>query len=131
MPTIHACLFLAALAAVAGCAPPPPPPPKPPPAPPPASARVDGIYRGTSTRFQADSQTCPHPGVVTLYVQGGKFFYRWDYRTWVDSVIDPDGAVHGQADRITLVGKKNDRTLEGDVTNGLCGLHFTARWHDF
>jgi hypothetical protein len=129
MPTIRACLFLAALATIAGCA--SPPPPKPPPAPPAPSARIDGIYRGTSTRFQADSHTCPHPGVVTLYVQGGKFFYRWDYATWVDSAIDPDGTVHGQADRITLVGKKNGKTLEGDVTNGLCGLHFTTRWHDF
>ncbi len=129
MPTIRACLFLAALATVAGCG--SPPPPKPPPAPPPASAKIDGIYRGTSTRFQADSQSCPHPGVVTLYVQDRKFFYHWDYRTWVDSAVDPDGTVHGQADRITLVGRKNGKTLEGDVTNGVCGLHFTTRWHDF
>jgi hypothetical protein len=131
MPTIRACSFLAALATVAGCASPPPKPPKPPAAPSPASARIDGIYRGTSTRFQADSRTCPHPGLVTLYVQDGKFSYHWDYYTWVDSVIAPDGTVQGQADRITLVGKKHGTTLEGDVTNGLCGLHFTTRWHDF
>ena len=53
----------------------------------------------TSTRFLAQSRTCPHPGVVTLYVQDGKFYYRWDYATWVDGSIDPDGAVHGQGDR--------------------------------
>ena len=30
-------------------------------------ATIDGVYRGTSTRFQADSRACPHPGLVTLY----------------------------------------------------------------
>lgn len=129
MPIIRACLFLAILATVAGCG--SPPPPKPPAPPPPRPASIDGIYRGTSTRFQADSKTCPHPGPVTLYVQDGKFSYHWDYGTWVDSVIYPDGTVQGQAERITLVGRKTDATLEGDVTNGLCGLHFTTRRHDF
>lgn len=128
MPNIRAFPVLATLVTLAGCgSPPPPKPPRPPPPP----AKIDGIYRGTSTRFQADRPTCPHPGPVTLYVQDRKFSYRWDYNTWVDSVIYPDGTVQGQAERITLVGKQTDRTLEGDVTNGLCGLHFTTRWHDF
>lgn len=122
------CLLGAFAAGLSACtAPPPPPKPAPPaPAPPP----VDGVYRGTSTRFQADSRTCPHPGLVTLYVQDAKFFYRWDYNTWVDASIDPDGTVHGQADRITLVGKRNGKNMDGDVTNGLCGLHFTVRERD-
>lgn len=130
MPNARTCLFLIILAAVAGCAsrPPPPKPQDPPPASP---AKIDGIYRGTATRFQADSRTCPHPGPVTLSVQGGKFTYHWDYVTWVDSFIYPDGTVQGQAEGITLVGKKTQTRLEGDVTNGRCGLHFTARWHDF
>lgn len=129
MSKIRACLFLATLA-VAGCGS-RSPPPKPATPPPPAPARIDGIYRGTSTRFQADSPTCPHPGPVTLYVQDRRFSYHWDYHTWVDSVIDPDGTVRGEAQGITLVGRKTGTTLAGDVTNGLCGLHFTARWHDF
>ena len=132
---IRTCLFLATLASVAGCgSPSPPKPPVPPPtAPAPAAApdKIDGIYRGTSTRFQAESRTCPHPGPVTLYVQNGKFSYQWDYATWVDSFIYAGGVVQGQAAGITLVGRKTDSTLEGDVTNGLCGLHFTTRWHDF
>jgi hypothetical protein len=128
MPTRHACMFVAACVAFAGCASPPPKPVAV--APPRAPATIDGIYRGTSTRFQADSRSCPHPGLVTLYVQDHKFSYRWDYSTWVDSSIDPDGTVHGQADRITLVGKQHGKTLEGDVTNGTCGLHFTTTQHD-
>lgn len=129
MLTIRACICLAAFAVVAGCAAPPPPAPVA--VRQPATNRVDGIYRGTSTRFQADSRTCPHPGLVTLYVQDHKFSYRWDYSTWVDSSIDPGGTVHGQAERITLVGKQHDGGMDGDVTNGLCGLHFTTRRHDF
>jgi hypothetical protein len=122
-------MLVAAFGAFAGCASPPPKPIAVAPSAPPAT--VDGIYRGTSTRFQADNRSCPHPGVVTLYVQDHKFSYRWDYSTWVDSSIDPDGTVHGQADRITLAGKQHDRMLDGDVTNGQCGLHFTTKQHDF
>ena len=73
------CLLGAAGAVLFACAHPPPPP-----APPPAPAKIDGVYRGTSTRYQADSRACPHPGLVTLYVQNNQFSYRWDYATWVD-----------------------------------------------
>jgi hypothetical protein len=90
---------------------------------------MDGTYSGTSTRFQADSRVCPHPGLVTLYVQHQQFSYRWDHAIWVDSSIDADGTVHGQADRITLVGKWDGTKLEGDVTNGACGVHFTVKQH--
>ena len=128
MPAFRFCLLATLGAALFACAPPPPPPkPAPPPKPP---QPVDGVYRGTSTRFLAQSRTCPHPGLVTLYVQDGKFYYRWDYATWVDGSIDPDGAVHGQGDRITLLGKRDGRHMEGDITNGVCGLHFTVTWHD-
>jgi hypothetical protein len=130
MLAIRFCLLGAIGAALFACAPPPPPPPArpPPPAAPPVA--IDGVYRGTSTRFQADSRTCPHPGLVTLYVQNAQFSYRWDYATWVDSSIAPDGTVRGQADRITLLGKRDGKHMEGDVTDGVCGLHFTVTWHD-
>jgi hypothetical protein len=129
MPTIRCCLLGAIGAVLSACAPTPPPPqPAPPPPTPPAT--IDGVYRGTSTRFQADSRACPHPGLVTLYVQNAQFSYRWDYTTWVDSSVDPDGSVRGQADRITLLGKRDGKHMEGDVTNGVCGLHFTVTWHD-
>ena len=129
MSRISTCLFWMVCAVVAGCASPPPPKPAAI-APPTVPATIDGIYRGTSTRFQADSRSCPHPGLVTLYVQDHKFSYRWDYSTWVDSVIDRDGSVQGQANQITLVGKQAGKRLEGDVTNGQCGLHFTTTRHD-
>ena len=108
-------------AALAACSPAPsapPPPPKPP-------ETVDGAYRGTSTRFQADSRACPHPGLVRIEVIGNAFQYRWDRNTMVDATIAPDGAITGGAERITLVGKQIGPKIEGDVTNGNCGLHFT------
>lgn len=118
------CLLGMLVGGLSACAAPPPPKIARP-APPPPS--VDGEYLGTSTRFQADSRSCPHPGLVTLYVQDSEFFYRWNYNTWVDATIAKDGTVRGQADRITLAGKRTGRSMEGDVTNGLCGLHFTVR----
>jgi hypothetical protein len=120
----HRLAVLAALCAGLGaCAAKPPPPPPPPPKPP---EPVDGEYRGTSTRFQADSRACPHPGLVHFYVVDHAFQYRWDYRTLVDAAIGPDGAVTGGAERITLVGRRTGPKIEGDVTNGNCGLHFTV-----
>jgi hypothetical protein len=127
MSVFRICLLGAFSAALFACTPPPPPAPKPAPAPP--AVPVDGVYRGTSTRYLAQNRTCPHPGVVTLYVQDGQFFYRWDYATWVTASIDPDGTVHGQANEISLLGKRDGRHMEGDITNGVCGLHFTVNWH--
>ena len=117
MKSLRACLC-ATVAACAANPPPPAPPPKPP-------EVVDGEYRGTSTRFQADSRACPHPGLVRLEVVGNAFQYRWDRATFVDATIAPDGAITGGAERITLVGKQAGPKIEGDVTNGNCGLHFT------
>ena len=111
------CAALASCAATAAAA--PAPPPKPP-------DTVDGEYRGTSTRFQADSRACPHPGLVDFEVIDSAFQFRWDRETWVDATIAPDGTITGGAERITLVGKQTGPTIEGDVTNGNCGLHFTV-----
>jgi hypothetical protein len=125
MLTIRAAALAALCTALLGCAPkPPPPPPPPPPKPPPAS--IDGEYRGTSTRFQASSRACPHPGLVTLEVAGNAFQFRWDRDTWVDGTIAADGSVTGGAEGITLVGRQSGPKIEGDVTNGNCGLHFTV-----
>ncbi len=109
-----ACLTIAACAAPA-----PPRPPAPPPEP------VDGLYRGTSTRYQADSKNCPRPGLLTLSVLESRFQYRWDHRTYLDGSILPDGTIQGGAPGITLQGRRDGAKLEGDVTNGVCGLHFT------
>jgi len=127
MTVFRTCLLGAIGAVLFGCVPAPPPPaPKPAPAPDP----VDGVYRGTSTWYLARSRNCPHPGLVTLYVQDSQFYYRWDYATWVTANIDPDGTVRGQAKDISLLGKRVGKHMEGDVTNGVCGLHFTVTWHD-
>lgn len=126
---MRAIVLVVLCAAASGCGSKPPPPPAPtaPPKPPPES--VDGEYRGTSTRFQAGSRACPHPGLVTLVVIGNVFQYRWDHDTWVDATVAADGSITGQAENITLVGRQSGRKIEGDVTNGTCGLHFTtAKW---
>jgi hypothetical protein len=117
MNTVRAGVRAAFCAVLVACAAKPSSPPTPPPKP---SESIDGEYRGTSTRFQADSRGCPHPGLVSA------FQYRWDPVTWVDATIAPDGTITGGAERITLVGKQTGTRIEGDVTNGNCGLHFTA-----
>jgi hypothetical protein len=110
-------------AITAACASPPPPPPATPPTPP---QTVDGEYHGTSTRFQAEKRTCPHPGLVRFDVIGRAFQFRWDGNTLVDATIGPDGTLSGGAERITLVGRQTNQKIEADVTDGDCGLHFTA-----
>ena len=121
-PVVLARLVLALCAALAACAPPPPPPP------PPAatSEPVDGTYRGTSTRFQADSRNCPHPGLVLFVVQNSQFQYHWSYGVYIDASIAPNGTISGSAPDFTLVGKRDGSHMDGDVTNGACGLHFTV-----
>jgi hypothetical protein len=129
MLTIRVAAFAALCVAASGCAPKPPPAPPPtaPSNPPPDS--TDGEYRGTSTRFQAHSRACPHPGLVTLEVAGNAFQFRWDRDTWVDATIATDGSITGQAEGITLSGRQSGRKIEGDITNGSCGLHFTTtKW---
>ena len=87
---------------------------------------ADGTWRGSSTRFQADARSCPRPGLVTLRVLENRFQFRWDARTWIDATIDANGTVHGEGPGISLLGKRDRDRMEGDVTNGICGLHFTA-----
>lgn len=120
-------LFRAAMLAVpvllAACAAPPPPEPAKPATP---IDEVDGEYRGTSTRFQADSRSCPRPGLVTLIVWDNKFQYHWYRDVWLDAAIAPDDTVTGQGPGITLQGRRTGSRIEGDVTDGTCGFHFTV-----
>ena len=124
MKPVRTAALAALCAALFACASPPPPPP-------PAAAApkdpVDGTWRGTSTRFQADARTCPHPGLLEVVVWQNKFQYKWDYHVYVDSEIAADDTVQGSGPGIGLVGKRDGRTITGDVTNGTCGLHFTLK----
>jgi hypothetical protein len=115
-----------ALAGLAACAQPAPPPASQV-APPRLSAdQIDGIYRGTSTRYQADSRACPSPGLVVLRVVNGVFLYRWNGRTQVDATVAPSGDVQGALGTISLSGKLNDGRIEGDIANETCAYHFRA-----
>src|SRR5205814_1299618 len=83
-------------------------------APPTPPQTVDGEYHGTSTRFQAEKRTCPHPGLVRFDVIGRAFQFRWDGNTLVDATIGPDGTLSGGAERITLVGRQTNQKIEAD-----------------
>lgn len=131
MPRFRDLLLAATAAGLAACASPPRQPAIQAPADPPVPEANNGIYRGTSTRFQSDARSCPRPGLVTLYVQNREFDYRWDRKTYVSSAISPDGRITGQAEGITLAGRQHGKKLEGDVTNGICGLHFTVQKQEF
>lgn len=113
-------------AAAAGCATAPPPAATPVGQQAPPAVTTDGTYRGTSTRFQADRRDCPHPGLVTLYVQDRQFEYRWKPQLYIPAVIQPDGTVSGTGADVTLAGHRDGNTIDGDITNGACGLHFTT-----
>ncbi len=118
---------LAICALVAGCAQPAPPPASaPPPAPKLVPDQIDGVYRGTSTRFRANSRACPSPGLVVLRVVGGQFQYRWNGRTPVDASIVADGLVQGTLGEIVIEGKLTDHRIEGDISNASCAYHFRA-----
>ena len=102
-----------------------PPAPAGPPAPQAMADMVDGVYRGTSTRFQADSRACPSPGLVVLRVVDRAFQYRYG-RTEIDSTIAPDGTVQGAFGATSLSGKLDGGSIEGDVSSESCGYHFRA-----
>lgn len=92
-----------------------------------APSAIDGLYKGSSTRYQADRRDCPHPGLVNLYVQDRQFTYRWNHATDITGAIGADGSVSGQDGAISLSGRQVGDTLDGDVTTGGCALHFTTR----
>ena len=113
-------------AALGACAAPPPKPAAPlTPAANSGPTDWDGEYRGTSTRFRATERDCPHPGLLTLYVGQSSFDFRWN-QIDITAAIGSDGSVSGQGPGITLSGQVKGKRMEGDVTDGACGLHFTV-----
>ena len=131
----HVLLAAACLTPLAGCArrqAAPAAAPAAPSAPAAAPASFDGLYKGTSTRYQAAGRVCPGPGLVTLRVQGGAFDYRWSNAVSLQVTIAPDRSLQlagagGPLGDISVAGRASPGVIEGDVTSPSCAFHFTAR----
>jgi hypothetical protein len=129
-PVLRAALICLPLTLASACAQQPPAPAPTTasnaPSTPPAVRSADGTYRGTSTRFQADQRACPSPGLVVVRVLDGEFSYRWNRDIAVLGTVAPDGSVQGASGDISLRGRVNGDTIEGDVSNPHCAYHFRA-----
>jgi len=109
-------IALASLLTVSACVPPPVP-----------SVSGDGDYVGTSSRSQfPQRRTCPHSGPLKLHVQSGFTFYRWENQYITVSVLS-NGTLSGTLAGVQLTGTHDGTTLEGNVTDGQCWLHFSLR----
>lgn len=86
----------------------------------------DGDYRGTATRFQVLRRTCPRPGLLYANVRSGIMFYKWENQQIQVSVLT-NGTVSGSLPGVQLTGSYDGTTIQGDVTDGQCGLHFTLK----
>jgi hypothetical protein len=89
------------------------------------TASPDGDYRGSRTRFQALRRDCPRAVLLTLSVRGNTMFYPW-----IDQYIQVSfrgGTVSGVLPGVQLTGTYDGTIIEGNVTDGQCGLHFTLR----
>jgi len=86
----------------------------------------DGDYRGTATRFQVLRRTCQRPGLLSLNVRNGIMFYRWENQYIQVSVLN-NGTLSGNLPGVQLTGTHDGTTIQGNVTDGQCGLHFTVR----
>jgi hypothetical protein len=87
---------------------------------------ADGDYRGTATRFQVLRRTCPRPGLLTLSVRSSVMYYRWDNQ-YIPVSVQSNGTLSGAGAGVQLTGTHDGTTMQGDVTDGQCGLHFTVR----
>jgi hypothetical protein len=89
-------------------------------------ASPDGDYRGSFTRFQVLRRTCPHNNLLALTVRGGVMFYRWENQ-YIQASVQTNGTVSGSLPGVQLTGTYNGTIIQGDVTDGQCGLHFTLK----
>ncbi len=90
------------------------------------SVSGDGDYRGSSTRYQVLLRTCPRPGLLALHVQGGVTYYPWNGQ-YIPVSVSSNGTLSGAAPGVQLTGTHDGNTMQGDVTDGQCGIHFTVR----
>lgn len=91
-----------------------------------ATVSGDGDYRGTATRFQVQRRNCPRPGLLSVSVRSGVMFYRWENQYIQVSVLS-NGTVSGSLPGVQLTGTHDGTTIQGNVTDGQCGLHFTVK----
>jgi hypothetical protein len=92
-----------------------------------ATVAGDGDYRGTTTRTQVLRRTCPHPTpLLMLNVKAGVTYYPWDNQYIPVSILS-NGTLSGSASGVQLTGTHDSATMQGDVTDGQCGMHFTVR----
>ena len=89
-------------------------------------ASADGEYRGSATRFQVLRRTCQRPGLLNIPVRAGIMFYRWENQYMQVQVLS-SGAVTGSLPGVRLTGTYDGTIIQGDVTDGQCGLHFTLK----
>ena len=87
---------------------------------------ADGDYRGSSTRFQVLRRTCPRPGLLRLSVRNAILFYPWESQFIQVSIMD-NGTLSGSLPGVRLTGTHDATIIQGDVTDGQCGLHFTLK----
>ena len=112
---MHLIVLALAFAGVNACAPPVAP-----------TVALDGDYRGSSTRFQALRRTCPRPGLLHLPVRSATLFYPWE-RQYIQVSILNNGTLSGALPGVQLTGTHDAAVIQGDVTDGQCGLHFTLK----
>jgi hypothetical protein len=97
---------------------------------PPVAVRIvsgDGDYAGTATRSQfPQRRDCPHSGPFRLTVQAGVAYFRWGYQYIPVQVLN-NGTLAGTLPGVQLTGTHDDSTMQGDITDGQCWLHFTLK----
>ena len=86
----------------------------------------DGDYRGSATRFQVLRRTCQRPGLMTVNVKGGVMYYRWEGQ-YLPVSVSTSGTVSGGGAGARVTGTYDGTTIQGDATDGQCGLHFTLK----
>jgi len=53
-------------------------------------------------------------------------FYKWGNQ-YIQVSVQSNGKVSGSLPGVQLTGTHDGTTIQGDVTDGQCGLHFTLR----
>jgi hypothetical protein len=89
----------------------------------------DGDYRGTATRVQALRRDCPRPSRMLsqrIIVRSGVMFIPWGDQFIQASVLS-NGTVSGSLPGVELTGSHDGTTIQGDVKDGQCWLHFTLQ----